>query len=75
MAHVSWDPKPFNEKRPFGRGATIIGGDNIEFSRMRREAIIACKTGRATPEQRALVSEADAIIRECLEGSDTKVEE
>ncbi len=68
MARVSWDPKPFNEKRPFGRGATIVGGDNIEFSRVRREAIIACKHGRATPEQRALVEETDAIIQECLEG-------
>ncbi len=68
MADVSWDPKPFNEKRPFGRGATIVGGDNIEFSRDRRLAIIACKENRATPEQRALVMETDAIIAECLEG-------
>ncbi len=64
---AGWDSKPFDEKRPFGKG-TIVGGDNIEFSRVRREAIIACKNNRATPEQRALVLEADAIIHECLEG-------
>ncbi len=68
MGKTGWDPKPFNEKRPFGRGATIVGGDNIEFSRVRREAIIACKNNRASPEQRALVMEADAVIQECLEG-------
>jgi hypothetical protein len=68
MGTTGWDPKPFNEKRPFGRGATVVGGDNIEFSRVRREAIIAVKNGRATPEQRALVMETDAVIQECLEG-------
>ncbi len=66
MGKTGWDPKPYNEKRPFGKGATIVGGDNIEFSRVRREAIIACKQNRATPEQRALVEETDAVIAQCL---------
>jgi hypothetical protein len=70
MAGAKWDDKPFNEKRPFGRGATVVGGDNIEFSRMRREAIIAVKEGRATPDQRLLVEDADRVITECLNGEE-----
>ena len=68
LGKTGWDSAPYNEKRPFGRGATVVGGDNIEFSRERRTAIIAVKAGRATPEQRALVEDADRIIQECLEG-------
>lgn len=68
MAYTGWDSKPYNEKNPFGKGATVVGGDNIEYSRMRREAIKAIKANRATPDQIQLVHDADAIIQECLEG-------
>ncbi len=72
MGNTGWAKEAYNEKRPFGRGATIVGGDNIEFSRERRQAIIAVKANRATPEQRALVEDADRIIQECLEGPEEK---
>lgn len=63
---VKVESQPYNEKSPFGRGATVVTGDNIEYSKQRVEAIRAIKSGSATPEQRALVSETDAVIQEAL---------
>ncbi|MQB00202.1 MAG: hypothetical protein GEU78_07910 [Actinobacteria bacterium] len=63
---AGWDPKPFNEQNPFGKMSTVVRGDNIEFSRARVDAIRAVKSGRATPEQHALVAEADQVISDAL---------
>jgi hypothetical protein len=48
--------------------STVVGGDNIEFSRRRVDAIRAIKSGRATPEQHALVAETDQVISDALSG-------
>jgi len=63
---TGWDTHPYNERHPFGSKATVVGGDNIYFSRVRHEAIRAMKEGRATPEQAALVNEADVIMQEAV---------
>lgn len=67
---ASW--MPFNEKQPWGKGATAVKGDNIEFSRERYAATQACRRGTATPEQRMLVEETDQIIQEALGTSEEK---
>lgn len=59
---------PYNESSPFGREATVIGGDNIQHSKTRWEAVKAMRQGRATPEQVALVQEADHVVQIALEG-------
>lgn len=62
---VGWDKGTFNENNPFGK-ATVVGGDNIEFSRERWDATKAMKRGKATPEQAALVRETDRIMQEAI---------
>lgn len=64
MAGTTW--QPFNEKNPWGKEAVAISEDNITASTARHEAIKAMKERRATPEQRALVLEADAAIQDVL---------
>lgn len=75
MSGVTVTMQSYNEKSPFGKSSkhsdvAVIGGDNIEFSRIRYEAIQAVKRGQATPEQRALVTETDTIIQEALGGGE-----
>jgi hypothetical protein len=65
VANAGWDGKEFNEKKPFGKG-TVIGGDNIAFSKMRREAIKAVQRGTANAEQVALVNETDRVLSEAI---------
>ena len=65
MAVAGWAEGKFNERKPFGKG-TVVGGDNIEFSQQRWEAIKAVKSRTATPEQAALVLEADEKIQEAI---------
>ena len=65
----------FDEKNPWGKPSPFstivsIGGDNIEFSRMRREAQQAMMRGRATPEQAQLVRASDEAYRKVLNGED-----
>ena len=62
-----WAKGAFNEKRPWGRKGTPVQGDNIEFSKERWEATKACRLGKGTAEQRALVEETDQIIQEAIE--------
>lgn len=62
---VGWSDQPFNENKPFGKGS-VVGGDNIDFSRQRWEAIKAVKARTATPEQTQLVHDADLIYQEAL---------
>ena len=62
---VGWDNKPFNEDKPFGKG-TVIGGDNIDHSAERWEAIKAVKARRATPEQIQLVHDSDQWMQNAL---------
>ena len=68
MAEINagWDSKPFNEDKPFGKG-TVVGGDNIDHSRERWEAIKAVKAHTATPAQTQLVHYADLWIQHALE--------
>ena len=66
---------PYDEKNPWGKPSPFstivtIGGDNIDYSKMRREAVIAVQQRRATPEQAALVREADEIYRQVLQGTE-----
>lgn len=70
---------PYDEKHPWGKPtkfSTIvtIGGDNIEFSRQRREATQAMKRGNPTPEQAALVRETDVVISQAINGSEEETE-
>lgn len=58
------DKKDFN----MGREGVVIGGDNIEFSRLRRDAWTAYRSGRATPEQVALLRETDNVMQRALGG-------
>jgi len=66
MAEAKWDNKEFNERKPFGAGATVVAGDNIQHSRNRWEAIKAMRSGRATPEQAALVHETDELFKDAM---------
>jgi hypothetical protein len=56
------DKKDFN----MGRQGVVIGGDNIEFSRNRRDAWTAYRTGNATPEQVSLLRETDSVMQEAV---------
>ena len=67
MANAGWDTGKFNPEKPFGKG-TVIGGDNIPFSKMRRQAIKAVQAGTANAEQIKIVMEADRVIKEAIEG-------
>lgn len=57
----------FNEQNPFGKRATVVGGDNIAHSAARYQAIKAMREGRATPEQMALVHETQTMIHGVME--------
>ena len=56
------DKKDFN----MGRQGVVIGGDNIEFSRNRRDAWTAYRAGNATPEQVLLLRETDSIMTQAI---------
>ncbi len=65
---------PYDEKHPWGKPnpnsvIVTIGGDNIEFSQMRRDAVRAVQNRTATPEQAALVREADEIYSQAINGA------
>lgn len=69
MADAGWEK--FDEKNPFGKSTKfstvgVVAGDNIPYSTVRRDAIIAMKNGVATPEQVALVQRTDEIYQEAL---------
>jgi len=66
MANAGWDGGAFNPEKPFGRKATVVGGDNIAFSKMRREAIKAVQRGTANAEQIKLVYDTDKVISEAI---------
>lgn len=63
---ISQEYKEFSAENPWGRGATVVTPDNVVHSRVRQEAIMALRKGTATPEQQALVHEADAAIQSAL---------
>ena len=69
---AGWDKGAYNEENPFGRKATVVGGDNIQFSQIRRQAIKAVKAGTATPEQISLVHETDRVISEAISKMEEK---
>jgi hypothetical protein len=66
---AEWDTR-YNEKRPWGRDGLAITQDNIEASRARYEAMKAAERNQATPEQMALLRDADAAIQRGLEEED-----
>lgn len=51
----------------FDRGDTIVTEDNIYASKARWEAIKAVQANKATPEQIALVRDADRVMKEAME--------
>lgn len=51
---------------PWQSGDTVVTDDNVMFSQLRYDAIKAVKEGKATPEQIALVREADAKYQEAM---------
>ncbi len=63
---ISQEYKEFSAEAPWGRGATVVTEDNVIHSRVRHAAIMAMRQGRATPEQAALVYDADAAIQMAL---------
>lgn len=65
---MSW--QPYNEKTKFGKDATVISEDNIEYAKMRREARHAVKRGEGTPAQIECVNEERRLIRQL--GEDTQ---
>lgn len=60
----------FNERYPFGKGATVIGGDNIHFSQLRHQAVQRYRQGQATPEDMALLYETDRAMQTILKEED-----
>ena len=64
---ISQEYKEFSSENPWGKGATVVTADNVMYSRVRQEAIMAMRQNRATPEQQALVYEADAAIQFALQ--------
>lgn len=72
MANSGWDKGAFNPENPFGRKATHVGGDNIAFSKMRREAIKAVKNGTANADQVKLVHDTDRVIAEAISKMEEK---
>jgi hypothetical protein len=67
---MSWDTKPYNEKKPFGKDASVVAGDNISKSKERYQAMRAYKEGRATAEQVVLLHECDRLIVQVIEESE-----
>jgi methionine-rich copper-binding protein CopC len=59
--------QPFNEKHPFGKGATVVSSDNIAHAQMRRMARKAMEQGSATPEQIELVHSSEMLIKKAVE--------
>lgn len=59
--------QPFNEKHPFGKGATVVSSDNIAHAQMRRAARQAMERGTATPAQIELVHSAEVLIKKAVE--------
>jgi hypothetical protein len=59
--------QPFNEKHPFGKGATVVSSDNIAHAQMRRMARKAMEQGSATPEQIELVNSSEMLIKKAVE--------
>lgn len=57
----------YREGSGFGKGVTVVTQDNIEASQARYEALKAAERNRATPEQLALLRDADAAINRGLE--------
>ena len=53
----------FNERHPFGKGATIITEDNISHAQAARAARARIKNGTASAEDVQFVNEREALIR------------
>ena len=51
---------------PWAAGDAVVTEDNVMFSQLRYDAIKAVKEHRATPEQIALVREADKVLAEAM---------
>lgn len=64
---MSWDKTPYNEKHPFGKGATVVSADNISYAMQRRHAHKAKEQGTATPEQIELIHSSEMLIRKAVE--------
>jgi hypothetical protein len=70
MANAGW--QPYNERQPFGKGATVISPDNISHAEMRRAARTRIERGRGTPEDYEMVAGAEAMIQKAVQ---SKIEE
>ena len=57
----------FNEKHPFGKGATVVTPDNIDMAQRTRAARRAISEGRGTSEDHALVNERERLIKKAVE--------
>lgn len=70
MANAGWDKGSFNEKHPFGKGATVISKDNYTHAQMRRAARARIDAGQGQPADYELVAGAEALIQNILGGSE-----
>lgn len=64
--------QPFNEKHPFGKGATVVSEDNIVHAQARRAARNRIMNGRGTPEDYVAIQETEMLIRQVAEGKEGK---
>ncbi len=62
---MAWEK--FNEKHPFGKGATVVSQENYEFALMRRAARNRIEAGVGTPEDRLMLAEAERLIKKAVE--------
>lgn len=62
---MSWEK--YNEKHPFGKGATVISEENHQFAMMRRAARQRIQQGRGTAEDRAFLADAERLIKKAVE--------
>jgi hypothetical protein len=56
----------YNEKDPFGKNSTVVGGDNIAYSQARHRANQAVINGKATPEQMLLARQTDIDMQRII---------
>lgn len=58
--------KEFDERHPFGKGATIITQDNITYAQAARAARQRIRNGTASADDVLFVNEREALIQKAV---------